>query len=343
MQQNATPGRPQQLVGRFAPSPTGRMHAGNIYAALVAWIVAKRSGGYMVLRIEDLDPERSKSEFIDAVQRDFAYLGLTWDRGPFFQSTRSDVYADAFNDLQAKGITYPCFCTRADLHAASAPHRGEKPVYPGTCRHLSPEERSARIQALYGQGRAPSTRLIVPEETIVFDDYFQGRYEQNLATECGDFLIRRSDGAFAYQLAVVIDDAEQGVTSIVRGIDLLCSTPQQIYLQGLLHALKPVSSVQVVEPSRISPSAQPAQPILPTPAYGHIPLLVTEQDRRLSKRDHDAGIDALKHTFGSAAGILGHIAYVAGLIPEDAPATADELLACANLDTLRHKVQIPWF
>ena len=250
------------VVGRFAPSPTGRMHAGNVFAALTAWLVAKSQGGRIVLRIEDLDAERSKPVYIDAVQRDFEALGLTWDEGPYFQHDRTEAYRAAYDELRERGLVYPCFCTRADLHAASAPHRGEKPVYPGTCRHLSDGERAARAQQ-----RMPAQRLIVPDREVAFVDQVQGSYAQNLAADCGDFLVQRSDGAFAYQLAVVVDDAAQGVTSVVRGVDLLCSTPQQLYLQELLG--------------------------LPHPVYAHIPLLVAERDRRLSKRDRDAALDAL--------------------------------------------------
>ena len=204
------------VVGRFAPSPTGRMHAGNVFAALTAWLVAKSQGGRIVLRIEDLDAERSKPVYIDAVQRDFEALGLTWDEGPYFQHDRTEAYRAAYDELRERGLVYPCFCTRADLHAASAPHRGEKPVYPGTCRHLGDGERAVRAQQ-----RMPAQRLIVPDREVAFVDQVQGPYAQNLAADCGDFLVQRSDGAFAYQLAVVVDDAAQGVTSVVRGVDLL--------------------------------------------------------------------------------------------------------------------------
>ncbi|MFR0706428.1 MAG: glutamate--tRNA ligase family protein [Eggerthella lenta] len=228
------------------------MHAGNVFAALTAWLVAKSQGGRIVLRIEDLDAERSKPVYIDAVQRDFEALGLTWDEGPYFQHDRTEAYRAAYDELRERGLVYPCFCTRADLHAASAPHRGEKPVYPGTCRHLSDGERAVRAQQ-----RMPAQRLIVPDREVAFVDQVQGPYAQNLAADCGDFLVQRSDGAFAYQLAVVVDDAAQGVTSVVRGVDLLCSTPQQLYLQELSVC---------------------------HPVYAHIPLLVAERDRRLSKR-----------------------------------------------------------
>ena len=304
------------VVWRFAPSPTGRMHAGNIFAALVAWLVAKSQGGSMVLRVEDLDRERSKPQFIDGVQRDFETLGLTWDHGPFFQSTRDEAYRAAFDELCGRDLVYPCYCTRADLHAASAPHRGEKPVYPGTCRWLSTDERAEREAA----GRHPAQRLMVPDEVVSFDDLVQGPTSQCLSTECGDFLIRRSDGAFAYQLAVVVDDAAQGVNSVVRGVDLLCSTPQQIYLQRLLG--------------------------LPEATYAHVPLLVGEQDRRLSKRDKDAALDELLVRFKTPEAVIGHIAGKTGLAPTSDPVTPEELLATFDAERLPRlfpdKVQILW-
>ena len=303
------------VVGRFAPSPTRRMHAGNVFAALTAWLVAKSQGGRIVLRIEDLDAERSKPVYIDAVQRDFEALGLTWDEGPYFQHDRTEAYRAAYDELRERGLVYPCFCTRADLHAASAPHRGEKPVYPGTCRHLSDGERAVRAQQ-----RMPAQRLIVPDLEVAFVDQVQGSYAQNLAADCGDFLVQRSDGAFAYQLAVVVDDAAQGVTSVVRGVDLLCSTPQQLYLQELLG--------------------------LPHPAYAHIPLLVAERDRRLSKRDRDAALDALLARFKTPEAVIGHIAGITGLAPTCDPATPEELLATFDLaalpTTFDDLVQVRW-
>lgn len=291
------------------------MHAGNVFAALVAWLVAKAQGGRIVLRIEDLDRERSKVEYIEAVQRDFERLGLTWDEGPYFQHDRQEAYRAAFDSLVQRGLVYPCFCTRADLHAASAPHRGEKPVYPGTCRNLTAEERASRALT-----RTPAERLMVPDETVAFTDLIQGPYEQNLARDCGDFLVRRSDEAFAYQLAVVVDDAAQGVNSVARGVDLLCSTPQQLYLQTLLR--------------------------LPHPTYAHIPLITAERDRRLSKRDHDAALDALLARFKTPEALIGHIAGLTGLAPTSEPATPEQLLATFNLDTLpahlKDLVQINW-
>lgn len=283
------------VVGRFAPSPTGRMHAGNIFAALMSWLIVKSQGGKIVLRIEDLDMQRSKPQFIDAIERDFEMLGLTWDFGPFFQHGRTDAYRAAYKELSERNLVYPCFCTRADLHAVSAPHRGEETVYSGTCRNLADGAR-----ALLAKQHSPAYRLMVPDKTVSFTDQIQGVYTQNLVRGCGDFIIRRSDKAFAYQLAVVVDDAEQKVNSVVRGVDLLCSTPQQMYLQDLLGFSHPI--------------------------YAHVPLITSQKDRRLSKRDHDAALDALLARFGTPQGVIGHIAGLVGLAPTDEPVTPQELL-----------------
>lgn len=303
------------VKGRFAPSPTGRMHAGNVFSALCAWLIAKSQGGSIVLRIEDLDRQRSKPHFINAVQEDFERLGLFWDEGPFFQHDRDEAYQAAFDDLKARGLVYPCYCTRADLHAASAPHRGEKPIYAGTCRHLTAEQRAER-EAL----RAPAQRLIVPDQTYAFVDLIQGPYEENLMHDCGDFLVRRFDEAFAYQLAVVVDDAAQGVNSIVRGVDLLNSTPQQMYLQDLLG--------------------------FDHPEYAHVPLIAGEPGRRLSKRDGDAELDALLARFKTPEAVIGHIAGMTGLAPTCEPATPEELLKGFDVGAfaanLKSKDEIIW-
>lgn len=303
------------IVGRLAPSPTGRMHAGNVFASLMAWLVVKSQGGRIVLRIEDLDAGRSRAEYADALQRDFERLGLVWDDGPYFQHDRREAYHDAYQSLAARGIVYPCFCTRSDVHAASAPHRGQKVVYPGTCRRLTESERET-----LGQGRTPTRRLTVPDQTIAIHDLVQGPFKQNLQRECGDFLIRRADGTFAYQLAVVVDDAEQGVNSVVRGVDLLCSTPQQVHLQTLLS--------------------------LPHPVYAHVPLFVVDDGRRLAKRDGDAALDVLLARFGTPEAVIGHIANLAGLAPTNDPTTPEKLLRefdPSNLSSLfPDPMQILW-
>lgn len=281
----------------------------------MAWLIAKSQGGNIVLRIEDLDEQRSKAEWADTVQRDFELLGLTWDEGPYFQSNRKEAYRAAFEQLTRSCEVYPCFCTRADLHAASAPHRGEKLVYPGACRNLTAGEVEKRM----GE-RAPAWRLAVPNEEYSFYDLVQGSYCQNLARDCGDFIIRRSDGLFAYQLAVVVDDAAQGVTSVVRGMDLLVSSPQQMFLQDSLG--------------------------LPHVEYAHVPLIVGERNRRLSKRDRDAGIDELLARYGSPERIIGHVAAIAGLIQQEEPVSCEDLLESFDINTLStlfaDNVQILW-
>ncbi|QKF06965.1 tRNA glutamyl-Q(34) synthetase GluQRS [Berryella wangjianweii] len=281
--------------GRFAPSPSGRMHAGNVFAALCAWLVAHASGGEMVLRIEDLDRARSHRRYADQVMRDFEALGLVWDDGPFYQQGREERYREAFARLEEGGLAYPCFCTRASLRAASAPHAGERRVYAGTCRELSAQEARARAER-----QAPAWRIKVPDSELQICDLVQGAYRQSLASDCGDFVVRRADGSFAYQLAVVLDDADQGITSVVRGFDLLSSTPQQRFLQQTLG--------------------------LPAPQWAHVPLLCAPDGRRLSKRDGDAALDALLQQEGSGRAVIGRIAFVTGMQPEPEPTTPDDLL-----------------
>lgn len=324
IESNAKSNKSTPLVGRLAPSPTGRMHAGNIFSALVCWLIVKSQGGKIVLRIEDLDAERSKTEYIDTIQEDFESLGLIWDIGPYYQSSSEsqEAYKHAYDQLNKEGLIYPCFCSRADLHAASAPHFGEKLVYPGTCAFLSSEEINARAAL-----KNPSFRIRVPDDTISFTDGIQGYYEQNLRRDCGDYIVRRSDGAFAYQLAVCVDDLAQGINCVVRGVDLLCSTPQQMYLRGLL--------------------ASSSCAALPRPtSYYHVPLLVSELNRRLSKRDKDASLDYLLYKYKSAKGVIGHISYLTGLAEYDEPISPAELLYINSVDnltkTLAHKEQIVW-
>lgn len=302
------------VVGRFAPSPTGVMHAGNVFAALNSWLLAKSQGGKVVLRIEDLDEGRSRKEFADAAMRDFEALGLFWDEGPFYQHDRQDAYRDAFDKLKEAGLTYPCYCSRAEINAQSAPHgMGEKAVYGGRCRKLSPADRKRLDRKLEKEGRGPSQRLAVPSETVGFDDLYQGRFAQKLDSECGDFIVRRSDGGFAYQLAVVVDDAAQGVNCVARGYDLLVSTPQQIHLQRLLG--------------------------LETPQYAHFPLFCAKDGRRLAKRNKDAALDELLSAYGSPQAVLGHVAYVGGLQPEDSPTTPEQLLAHFDAASMKKKYE----
>ncbi|MCF2662891.1 tRNA glutamyl-Q(34) synthetase GluQRS [Pseudoflavonifractor phocaeensis] len=287
--------------GRFAPSPSGRMHLGNVWSCLLAWLSARSAGGGMVLRLEDLDPDRCKMEYCDQVMRDLEWLGLDWDGQPMYQSRRTEAYAEAFRSLERQGLVYPCYCTRAERLAVSAPHRSDGgTVYDGRCRRLSPGEREALART-----RRPAWRVQVPEKTITFRDLLQGEYKEELHRDCGDFILRRSDGVYAYQLAVVVDDGAMGVTQVVRGSDLLDSTPRQLWLQEVLG--------------------------LPHPAYGHVPLLLAPDGRRLAKRDRDLELGQLRETY-TAPELVGRLAFAAGLLPEYAPVTPRELLPLFNWD-----------
>ena len=276
------------VVGRFAPSPSGRMHLGNVFSAMLAWLSVRSAGGRMLLRIEDLDPDRCRPEYADQLRRDLEWLGLDWDEEQTPQSRRTEAYAEAFSRLD----TYPCYCSRNELHAASAPHASDGTfVYAGTCRALTDAERAAKT-------RRPAWRVRVPDAEISFVDGLQGEVREDLARECGDFILRRSDGVYAYQLAVVVDDAAGGVTEIVRGADLLRSTPRQLWLQTQLG--------------------------YPHPEYYHVPLLCAADGRRLSKRDGDLDLGALRRTH-TPEQLLGKLAYLAGLLEAPEAASAAEL------------------
>ena len=303
------------VVGRFAPSPSGRMHLGNVMSALLCWLSARSAGGRLVLRIEDIDPERSRDEYARFIIEDLRFLGLDWDEGegaggahgPYRQSGRTLVYEEALRRLDAMGLLYPCFCSRAELHDVTrAPHASDgRLIYGGRCRNLNVQER-AELSAR----RRPSLRLRVPDETIRFVDGLCGPQAQNLREECGDFIVRRSDGAFAYQLAVVVDDIAMGVTQVVRGRDLLDSTPRQLYLYRLL-------------------GARP-------PAYYHVPLLLAPDGRRLSKRERDLDLGALRARYG-AEEILGRLAFLTGLRETAAPVEARALAETFSWSRVRRE------
>ena len=293
------------ITGRFAPTPSGRMHLGNLFCALLAWLSARSAGGRLVLRQEDLDPLRTSADYARQIEDDLRFLGLDWDEGgslggpngPYDQSKRTDYYQTLLTRLEGMGLVYPCFCSRAQLHAASAPHASDGDViYPGTCRNLDPAEIAARRAV-----KSPALRLRVDSRMRCFDDGHYGRLCQRLDIDCGDFILCRSDGVFAYQLAVVADDAAMGVTQVVRGRDLLASTPRQIYLCQLLG--------------------------LPVPRYWHTPLLLAEDGRRLSKRDRDLDLDALKSRGLTGQDIVGRLAYLAGLLPAPVPITPRALVS----------------
>ena len=275
--------------GRFAPSPTGRMHLGNLFCALLSWLSAKSKGGEWLLRIEDIDPARSRKEYADLLMDDLHWLGLEWDGDPVVQSQRTDIYEHYFRQLQARGLTYPCYCTRADLLATQAPHESDgRVVYKGTCRHLPPQP-----------GRQGAMRLIVPDRDMHCTDSHYGDYMVNLSSHVGDFIIRRKDGAWAYQLAVVIDDALMGVTEVVRGRDLLLSSPQQTYVADLLG--------------------------FPHPQFIHHPLLCNGEGQRLSKRDRSLDMAALRQHY-NASQLIGWLAFLAGIAPTPDAVSAKALL-----------------
>jgi len=276
-------------VGRFAPTPSGRMHLGNVFAALIAWLSVRSRDGEMVLRMEDLDTQRTSEAFAQVLREDLAWLGLDYDRETPPQSKRSTVYDHYFEMLQDKGLLYPCYCTRSQLHGVNAPHLSDGTyVYPGTCRNRTD------IPA----GRAPSWRVLVPDRLWQLDDLVQGHYQLNLATECGDMVMRRADGVYVYQLAVTVDDGEAGVTEVVRGMDLLSSAPRQMYLQELFGFSHPV--------------------------YAHVPMLLAPDGRRLSKRDRDLDLGELRKVM-SPEQLIGALAYSAGLIDSKESISAAEL------------------
>ena len=295
-------------VGRFAPTPSGRMHLGNVFAALIAWLSVRSRGGALVLRMEDLDTLRTSAEFAEILRQDLLWLGLDWDLETAPQSQRSDVYDRYFAQLEEMGLLYPCYCTRSQLHSVNAPHLSDGTyVYPGTCRNLSEAEKAAF-------DRLPAWRVQVPAKEYHLTDLCQGPFSQDLSTDCGDFVVRRADGVYVYQLAVTVDDAEAGVTEVVRGVDLLGSAPRQMYLQDLLG--------------------------FPHLAYGHVPLLVAPDGRRLSKRDKDLDLGALR-LHKKPEEIIGALAYSSGLIEHNNPISAKELAGEFSWKKLeKHNIQL---
>ena len=295
MQRNVT----QLVRGRLAPSPTGRLHLGNAWAFLLAWLAARSAGGQVVLRMEDIDPERSRPEYADALMADLHWLGLDWDEGPdapgpcgpYEQSRRLESYAAALDSLTAAGRVYPCFCTRKELrelasapHAATPPLAGDgSPAYPGTCRNLTREQQAELLR----QGRKPALRLRCDDAALAFDDRVAGPQRHTLAQCGGDFALRRSDGVFAYQLAVVLDDIAMNISQVVRGDDILTSTPRQLFLYQLLNAAPP--------------------------HYAHLPLVLDAQGERLAKRHQSLTLAELRAAGVSAGAVVGYLAWRAGL------------------------------
>ena len=281
------------VVGRFAPTPSGRMHLGNVFSALLAWLSVRSQNGEMVLRMEDLDTQRTSAEFAQTLRADLCWLGLTYDRETPPQSRRSKTYDLYFERLREMELLYPCYCTRSQLHSVNAPHLSDGTyVYPGTCRNMTREEQEK-------MNRAPAWRVMVPDRLWRFHDRVQGEYELNLATECGDMVVRRADGVYVYQLAVTVDDGEAGVTEVVRGMDLISSAPRQMYLQELFG--------------------------FPHPSYAHVPMLLAPDGRRLSKREKDLDLGQLQLRLRPEQ-LLGSLAYAAGIIDVRESVSAAELV-----------------
>lgn len=303
----------EQIVSRFAPSPTGRMHLGNVFTALIAWLVAKKSGGKWLLRIENLDPQRSRLEYARRIEDDLHWLGLDWDEGgtegkggngPYLQSERSDFYEAALRILARQGMTYPCYCTKADIAATNAPHSSDgRVIYPGTCRN-NPSLDSVR---------SPAIRLRMPDVKQVYEDLIFGKFTVDMAAEWGDIVLRRADGAWAYQLAVVVDDSAMGVTHVVRGADLLESCAPQSVLASLL-------GVSV-------------------PNYIHVPLICNSAGVRLSKRDSSLDMGSLRKQF-TPRQLVGKLAALAGITDDDGEHSPSGLIDYFDISRLPKKDKI---
>ena len=336
------------VIGRLAPSPTGRMHIGNAYAALAAWLGVRSRGGKLILRIEDIDAPRVVRDADRWIMDDLHWLGLDWDGDPVYQSSRLDRYRQILDALRgmtlddiltqdilqptvpADGcpdsngepheespLIYPCFCSRADIRAASAPNEGDGfIIYSGTCRRLSAADRNTRIN----RGDRHSWRIAVPGRanpagTIVFDGEVFGPQRIDVGRQVGDVVIRRSDGLFAYQFVVSIDDFDMGVTQIVRGRDLLRSTAIQLWIRRALES---------VSPAQTSPAASPAT--APIPQFAHLPLVDDLSGKRLAKRDRALDLGVLREEGVSPERIIGYCAWMLGLLPQPVPCCPSDLL-----------------
>lgn len=295
------------IRGRYAPSPTGDLHMGNLRTALLSWLFARCIDGQFVMRIEDLDRPRVRPGATERMLVDLHWLGLDWDEGPdcdgpyapYTQSERLSIYQYYLKKLQTIGLIYPCYCSRAEVaHAASAPQEGAEdgPRYPGTCRYLTEAERRKRATS-----RRPSYRFRVEDERIVaFADLVAGPQQQHVQQAVGDFIVCRSDGIFSYQFAVVIDDALMHINQVVRGADLLSSTARQILLYEAL--------------------------AFPIPTFAHVPLIVDEQGKRLSKRISSMGLDPLRTAGATSQQITGQLAASCGLRATNTSISPNELM-----------------
>lgn len=300
-----SPFAPTDRDGRFAPSPTGPLHLGNLRTALLAWLFARSQGAQFLVRVEDLDRSRVRPGVEEAQLRDLCALGLDWDGSVVRQSERAALYDEAIARLDRDGRLYPCYCTRAEVRAAlSAPHGiPAADRYPGTCRELTAAERAEKEAA----GRRPALRVRAEGARVAFEDRLLGRFED----EVDDFVVRRNDGAVAYQLAVVVDDAAQGVGEVVRGADLADSTPRQVLLQRLLG--------------------------LPTPSYAHVPLVLGPDGNRLAKRHGAVTLEDLAPRGREPADALAWMARSLGLAEDGEKVSAEDLIPRFDPNRIPHE------
>lgn len=312
------------MTGRFAPTPSGRMHIGNVYAMLAAWLSSRSCGERMLLRIEDVDKPRVIAGADQLMMDDLRWLGFDWDNAdsPMYQSRRTERYEYALECLQnvimdesMQSVLYPCFCSRADIRAASAPNEGDGfMVYPGMCRRLL-QDHPEEVQARLAQGDQHSMRIAMPQSSPDRDAYFDecvyGRQQYDLPREVGDSVIRRADGLFGYQLVVVVDDLDMGVDDIVRGRDLLRSTALQMWIRHCLLAggFKPECGI-----------------VIANPEYAHLPLIDNAAGRRLAKRERSLDMGALRARGVTPEQIIGFCAWLLRIRPTSEPVTAAELL-----------------
>ena len=308
-----------ETLGRFAPTPSGDVHIGNAFCYLLAWLSTKQQGGRILLRMEDVDTPRVVAGKAQQTLEDLHWLGLSWDLGPedgkssdeYFQSARTEIYNEIFRKLKADGEVYPCFCSRADLLNASAPHAEDgHSIYPGSCAKLTEAQRTEKALL-----RKPAWRIRTPHESYAFDDGLQGHVSMELAREYGDFPIRRADGIYCYQFVAAVDDALMGVNEVVRSKDLLLSTPQQLFIFSRL-------------------GIQP-------PKYIHIPMILNSDGSRMAKRGCSTAISQLKDKY-SPEEMLGRLAYLAGQQKDFSPVTLDRLLEIFSWDKVpRDDILLP--
>lgn len=303
----------QEVRGRFAPSPSGRMHLGNVWAMLAAWLSVRKQGGTMILRMEDLDPSRSKQVFADQIIEDLNWLGLAYEEGPdcggaygpYTQDDRRRLYELELEKLMQQERLYPCYCSRKDLAAVRAPHRGENAgVYPGICRGLTVDEQKNRAEK-----KVPAMRFLMPDRDDCFQDLNYGQQCLNLKREAGDFILRRADGVHAYQLAVVVDDALMGISEVVRGADLLSSTHRQRILYEFL-GYKP-------------------------PVFGHVPLLVGHDGRRMSKRFQTLDLGQLKNKGWRPEELWGLLLFEAGMLKKEELVSLKEAIEIFSWEAMK--------